>query len=93
MREEVRDLENIIIIKIPKNSRMKTDMRKKAPPETDVSRFLQHFGLTWAARRESKMQKRGFRRVPKKDLKKSREPSGNNWKPTKKGDPSINTSD
>ena len=69
-------------------------MRKKEPSETDFWCFWQHFGISWGPRRETKVQKRDFRRVPKKGSnEKGRKTSQIDWKPAKKDHPSINTSD
>ena len=80
-REGFRDLKKSAkIIKKSPNFMMKTDVRKKDPSETDFWCFWPHFGLSWEAMREPKMQKRGFRRVAKKGLKKKRRnASGINW--------------
>ena len=82
------------IIKKTSNFMMKTNMRKKLPSETDFWCFWPRFGISWGPMREPKIQKRGFRRLAKKGLKKKRRESSEfNWKGAKKGHPSINTSD
>ena len=95
MREELRALEKTWkIIQILANVKEKTEVRKRRPSETHFWCFGAHFGASWGPRREPKMQKRGFGRVPKKGLKNEcRESPQTNCKGAKKDHPSINTSD
>ena len=82
MRERVRALEKTWKFnRNHSNFNEKTEVRKRKPSETDVWRFVTHFGPIWELRKKPKMQKRGFRRVPKKGSnKKVSEPTGRKLK-------------